>query len=180
MKYPTEKLKELALEAGFTAAGELSMDALVFLPEVRQMCSADKCGAYGKNWRCPPACGSLEEITARVAPYSYGMLVQTTGKMEDEFDGETIAATGKAHAESFRRLMREVKKSYPDALGMGAGTCDRCKTCTYPDQPCRYPDDSYSSMEAYGLWVSRVCELSQLPYNYGPCTITFTSCFLLK
>lgn len=180
MGYPVEKLKALALAEGFDTAGELNIQALVFMPEVREMCSADKCGAYGKNWRCPPACGTIEEAAKRAANYSFGMLVQTIAHMEDEFDYETIEKAQKAHAESFIRMMRTLKAEYPDILGMGAGTCRRCKQCTYPDAPCRFPEDSYSSMEAYGLWVSKVCELSGVPYNYGPCTVAFTSCYLLK
>lgn len=180
MEYPIEELKKLALEYGFTHVGELNIKALVFMPEVREMCRADRCHAFGKNWRCPPACGSIEEASARAAQYSFGMILQTVGQMEDDFDLETIQSTGKKHAESFIAIMRELKKKYPDILGMGAGTCQRCKTCTYPDAPCRFPEDSYSSMEAYGLWVSKVCELSGIPYNYGPHTLAYTSCFLLK
>ncbi len=161
MEYSVEDLKKLALEEGFTNAGQLNLKALVFMPEVRQMCSADKCHAYGRNWRCPPACGTLEE-SAALAAY------------------ETIERAGKEHADCFIKMMRKIKAMYPDVLGMGAGTCRRCKSCTYPDAPCRFPEDSYSSMEAYGLWVSKVCELSGIPYNYGPNTIAYTSCFLLK
>ena len=141
MEYSVEDLKKLALEEGFTNAGQLNLKALVFMPEVRQMCSADKCHAYGRNWRCPPACGSLEESAALAAQYSFGMIVQTVGHMEDEYDYETIERAGKEHADCFI---------------------------------------NYSSMEAYGLWVSKVCELSGIPYNYGPNTIAYTSCFLLK
>ncbi len=180
MQYPVDELVRLALEEGFTHAGQLNTSALVFMPEVREMCRADRCHAYGKNWHCPPACGSIEEAARRAAGYSFGMLVQTVGRMEDDFDYETIEATSKAHAESFVSMMRRLKKRYQDILGMGAGTCARCKPCTYPDAPCRFPDDAYSSMEAYGLWVSKVCELSGIPYNYGPQTIAFTSCYLLK
>lgn len=180
MKYSVEELKELAFKYGFTHAGELNVKALVFMPEVREMCRADRCHAYGKNWHCPPACGSIEEASARAAQYSFGMIVQTVGKMEDEFDFETIQETSKAHSESFIQMMRALKQRYPDILGMGAGTCQRCKSCTYPDAPCRFPDDAYSSMEAYGLWVSKVCELSSIPYNYGKNTLAFTSCYLLR
>ena len=51
---------DLALEAGFTYAAPLAMDALVFRPEVRSMCAADRCRSYGKSWSCPPAAGTLE------------------------------------------------------------------------------------------------------------------------
>ena len=35
-------------------------------------------------------------------------------------------------------------------------------------------------MEAYGLLVSRICLSSGLKYNYGPGTISFTSCILFE
>ena len=33
-------------------------------------------------------------------------------------------------------------------------------------------------MEAYGLFVSDMCMRSGLAYNYGPRTMTYTSCVL--
>jgi len=180
MNYSVDFFKKLALDEGFTNAGQLNLKAVVFMPEVRDMCRADRCHAYGKNWRCPPACGSIEEASEKAKQYSFGMIVQTIGDMEDEFDFETIEETSKKHSKSFISMMRKIKVDYPDVLGMGVGTCTRCNPCTYPDAPCRFPEDSYSSMEAYGLWVSRVCELSDIPYNYGKNKIAFTSCFLLK
>jgi predicted metal-binding protein len=179
MEYNTEELVREALTEGFSAAGELSLDALVFMPEVRDMCGADKCRQYGKNWRCPPACGSLEEAAERAKEYSYGLIVQTVGKMEDDFDYETIQSTGEKHKTNFASLVKKLKGRYDNLLPMGAGTCTICETCTYPDAPCRFPDESISSMEAYGLWVSKVCELSGVAYNYGNQTIAFTSCYLL-
>jgi len=179
LKYNTDELIKQALDTGFSQAGELNVDALVFMPEVRDMCNADLCHAYGKNWRCPPACGSIEQAAAETAKYSYGILVQTIGQMEDDFDYETITESGDRHKENFAVLIAQLKKQFGDLLPMGAGTCTICETCSYPDSPCRFPDKSISSMEAYGLWVSKVCELSDVPYNNGKQTITYTSCFLL-
>lgn len=186
MAYDTQALIQEALDTGFSQAGELNVKALVFMPEVREMCSVDRCHSYGKNWRCPPGCGSIEDAATQAANYSYGLLVQTIGHMEDDFDYETISEAGERHKENFARLIDRLKTRYDDILPMGAGTCELCKTpegrpnCTYPDAPCRFPDKSISSMEAYGLWVSRVCELSGVPYNNGKSTITYTSCYLLK
>ena len=103
-----------------------------------------------------------------------------TGINIDEFDFETIGAASKKHHDNFITLIAGLKTRYPDILPMGAGTCSLCEKCTYPDAPCRFPDESMSSMEAYGLWVSRVCELSGIPYYYGKLTLTYTSCYLLK
>ena len=180
MQYNTNELVKEAMETGFSQAGELNISALVFMPEVREMCSVDRCHQFGKNWRCPPGCGSIEEAAERAAKYSYGLIVQTIGKMDDDFDYETIQATGEKHKKNFSALVGKVKERYGDILPMGAGTCEICEKCTYPDAPCRFPDKSISSMEAYGLWVSKVCELSGIPYNNGKATITYTSCYLLK
>ncbi len=180
MEYDTQSLIQEALEVGFSQAGELNVSALVFMPEVREMCNADRCRQYGKNWRCPPGCGSIEEAAERASHYSYGIIVQTIGKMEDDFDYETIQSTSEKHKRDFDILIDRLKERYSDLLPMGAGTCTLCKTCTYPDAPCRFPEKSISSMEAYGLWVSKVCELSGVPYNNGKQTITYTSCYLLK
>jgi len=180
MVYDTKALVQEALDAGFSQAGELNVKSLVFMPEIREMCSADRCRQYNKNWRCPPGCGSVEEAAERAAQYSYGIIVQTIGYMEDEFDYETIQETGAKHKKHFAELVAELKPRYPDMLPMGAGTCEICEKCTYPDEPCRFPERSISSMEAYGLWVSKVCEISGIPYNNGKHTITYTSCYLLK
>lgn len=102
------------------------------------------------------------------------------GQMEDDFDIETIEDASKKFKESFTAMMHQLRKLYGDILPLGAGTCTICEKCTYPDAPCRFPDESYSSMEAYGLWVSKVCEMSGVPYNNGKQTITYTGCFLLK
>ncbi|MDR1560539.1 MAG: DUF2284 domain-containing protein [Clostridiales bacterium] len=178
--HDTEALALEALQNGFSHAGELNVKSLVFMPEVREMCSVDKCRQYNRNWRCPPACGSVKEAAERAARYSYGIIVQTTGLMEDDFDYETIQETGEKHKRNFAGFVAKLRSRYPDILPMGAGTCDICETCAYPDAPCRFPDRSISSMEAYGLWVSKVCQLSGMPYNYGKLTLTYKSCVLLN
>jgi predicted metal-binding protein len=168
-----------ALASGFDHAAELNMGALEFLPEVREMCAADRCGSFGKCWTCPPGCGTLEEIKEKASRYKRGLLLQSTGRLEDDFDIETMEEVEKRHRESFLSFVRKIRKRFPGALPMGSGGCRICADCTYPDSPCRYPELAFPSMEAYGLFVSRVCEKSGLPYYYGKRTITYTACILL-
>ena len=124
-----------ALDMGFTQAGELNLKALIFMPEVREMCAADRCHMYGKNWRCPPGCGSIEAAAEQASKYSFGVIVQTIGNMEDDFDYETIQDTAKLHQDNFYKLVEKLRSEYDDILPMGAGTCSLCPTCTYPDEP---------------------------------------------
>jgi predicted metal-binding protein len=64
------------------------------------------------------------------------------------------------------------------ALPLGAGACSLCATCTYPNEPCSFPERMITSMEASGLLVSDVCAANGLAYNHGKNTIAFTSCCL--
>ena len=133
------ELLTMARDAGFEETAPLHAAQLVFRPEVREMCRADRCSSYGKNWCCPPACPSLEEMTRRMQDYGAGVLVETVGVMADDFDYEAIMAAEALHKERLRRLTGTLYNRYgrEAVLPMGAGTCRRCASCTCPDAPCR-------------------------------------------
>lgn len=174
-----KELIDLALGCGFDHAGELNVKALYFDPEIRKMCAADKCRNYGRCWTCPPYCGELDEITAKAAKYTRGILVQSTAQMEDDYDVEAIEEAANLQKKRFMALVESLREKYPDCLPMAAGGCTVCEKCACPDEPCRFPDKAIPSMEAYGLWVSKVCEDSGMKYYYGPKTITYSSCVLV-
>ena len=44
-------IKDAKERFGFEEAGALNVEALEFLPEVRQMCAADRCRSFNRN--CP-------------------------------------------------------------------------------------------------------------------------------
>ena len=173
-----EELAAQGKAAGFTHVVPLDISTIQLMPEVRDMCATNSCGAYGQKWSCPPGCGTLEECRQRLQGYTEGILVQTVGELEDEMDYESMQETGQRHKEAFERFYAQLRPQYPDMLAVGTGGCTQCKTCTYPDQPCRFPEKAISSMEAYGLLVNQVCTDSGLQYNYGPNTIAYTGCFL--
>ncbi len=171
---------EMAEKAGFSHAGYADIEKMKFLPEVRKMCSVNKCGKYGTNWACPPACGTLEEIKSRVNEYDYAMILQATEEMEDDYDWEAIQKAGKRCGDSLKVLTKQLRGLGKEVLPMGAGGCSKCDKCTYPDNPCRYPDELNHSMEACGLVVSRECEKAGMKYTYGPQTMTINATIFIK
>jgi len=173
-----QDLLELAKDIGFSHSGYVNMESLIPMNEIRDMCAVNKCGRFGTSWSCPPACGSIEETTLKIKQYDSGILVQTTGIMSDDFDYETIKNTEIEHKKHFTDFIRQIRMICDDPLPLSAGTCTVCKSCTYPDKPCRFPNKCFSSMEAYGLFVSDICTKSDIKYNYGPKTMTYTSCVL--
>lgn len=173
-----DALKKLALDCGFTNCGPLDVTTLEFMEDVRDMCKV--CNNYNHSWSCPPVSGTLEENREEVKRFTSGIIVQTVGDLEDSLDWEGMQAAGKQQSESFQKLWGELEKDYPDLLPMGTGGCTLCAKCTYPDEPCRFPDRMCRSMESCGLFVSKVCTDNNIPYNYGPNKIAYTGCFLLE
>jgi predicted metal-binding protein len=173
------RLKNLALDKGFDDAGFMDVSKLEFLQEVRDMCAADKCHNYNRSWSCPPAAPTLEAMREKVRGYSGGLLVQTVGQLEDSLDFEGMGEAGQRHKDNFDRLWDALAADYPALYPMGAGGCSKCQSCAYPDAPCRFPDKLAYSMEACGLYVSRVCTDNGMKYNHGKDTICYSSCFLL-
>jgi len=166
-----------ALEVGFSAAAPLDIGTLQPRQDVRDMCASDKCRAYGKNWTCPPHCGTLAECEARLRGYSRGILLQTVGATEKPIDTKAYRRTEQQHLEQFHRLCGQIRQVYPQALCLGSGGCRICGECAYP-QPCRFPDEACSSMEGYGLFVTQVCRDNGLAYHHGEYTVTYTACIL--
>lgn len=189
-------VRKIAEGIGFDTIGQVATDALVTRPEVRDMCAANTCRHYDRNWCCPPACGPISEYQEQINARSVAVLVQTVGQMEDSFDFETMMETAETHDERFTQLLFSVRDAFAgepktdagpavsSASGispffLGAGTCTICPTCAYPDEPCRFPDRSFVSMEAGGLVVSEVCTAAGIPYNHGQNTIAYTGCVML-
>lgn len=165
---------------GFSHVGALDASTLTPLDAVRDMCAADRCGLYGHCWTCPPGCGTITENTEEIRRYQRGIIVQTTWKLEDDFDYEGMEACAQEHKAHFNALAVQLRREHPGLLALGAGGCRQCDPCTYPDAPCRKPEQAVSSMEAYGLLVSDVCTQNDLGYYYGPGTMTYTGCYLIE
>lgn len=166
-----------AKSIGFDEAVLFEPRMLKAREDVRAMCAADKCNAYGKNWTCPPACGTIEECQIRMHSYKSGILLQTVGHMQKVIDSRCYRETEKRHMKNLYSFAEQLRSAYPRVLCLGAGGCRICKHCAYPDS-CRFPEKAMSSMEGYGLFVTQVCRDAGLSYYYGEKTITYTACAL--
>ena len=173
-----EKLKTFALECGFSQVGDLDVDTIQLRQEARDGCA--NCQMYGKHWSCPPGCGTLEECAQKLRQYKKGLILQTTGTLEDSFDFDAIAEINSCHQASFDQFAGIAREKYPGCLIMGDVRCKNCTDCTYPDEPCRFPEEMISKMEAFGMIVSEVCAKNNIKYYYGSGTLTFVGCVLVE
>lgn len=173
-------IENLAAEQGFECMGSCSAKGLVARDEVRSMCAANLCQMYDHSWSCPPACGDIAEFQQKMNAYEHCLVVQTVAKMEDEFDFEVMAESGERQKRRVQDLAEAIDAAglSADVMLLSAGSCTLCKECTYPDEPCRFPDKRLVSMEAAGLVVSEVCTQAGIPYNHGQLTMTYSGCVL--
>jgi len=186
-------LEKLAADCGFSRTGRLDPATMKVRREVREACAVDKCRAYGKSWSCPPACGTLagyssltaygclEECEKRLACFHAGLILQTTGNPEDQFDYESMTHIGEDHNDhlySFQEKLGFFFSGDKSWLLLGSGRCKICKQCSYPESPCNYPEKMIVPVEAMGIVVSDLCEANNIPYYYGPGTLTYTGCLL--
>ena len=175
-----EKIAAAAKESGFATVAPMDPGTLKFLPEVRSMCAADRCRSYNRNWACPPACGTLEENAERASHYNKGILLQTIGNREDSYDIEAMMEAAEENKKQSDRFIKKLIEGKADFTYLSAGACTRCKECTWPDAPCRFPELTFPSMESAGLFVSQVCRDNGVPYNYGDEKIAYTCCVLFN
>ncbi|MBZ2174797.1 DUF2284 domain-containing protein [Schnuerera sp. xch1] len=174
-----DELLRRAEKAGFEYFTILDIKTIQLLPEIRRMCQANICGMYGKNWSCPPGCGSLEECRARIAKYNIGFIVQTVDELENSFDVDGMMEIQDKHQRRSLNLRYSLSNKYKDILYLGVGACTICEKCIYPNKACLFQDKMISSLESYGILVSQLCKDNGLNYYYGPGSISYTSCFLL-
>ena len=130
-EFTKETIVQDALDMGYSHAGLVDVKTLKPQDDVREMCAANKCHMYNKNWSCPPGCGSVAECDAEMQSYDWGVLVQVTMEMEDEMDYEAWVDAAQELRDRNVELNEKLREKYDEVLGLGGAGCDICKTCTY-------------------------------------------------
>ena len=166
-------LKKAAANSGCSEYGVIPTAELRFYPEIRRICEENTCRGYGRTWACPPAVGTLEQCRDRVMKYDQMFLFSQKFDLEDSFDFEGMHQGMMDFKGTVDRLAELVKPMLPDTLILSNEGCGRCKVCTYPDAPCRFPDKLYPSIEGFGFIVSELAVKAGIRYNNGPNTVTF-------
>lgn len=176
-----QQLVEIAMASGSTHAATMDPAAIPFAPELRFACEQNCCGRYATCWVGPPAIGDVADLMAKVMSYAIVLVIQTVGKLEDSYDYEGMMAAKDYHITVYQKALAEVKATWPDQrlLALDAGCCDLCPKCTYPDEPCRHPDEAIPSVEVFGINVNPMLEACGLKYNNGKDTVSYVGLILL-
>ena len=156
----------------------LTTDQLCFEDGVREACKLNYCGKYGHSWTCPPACGEIEELKAKMLKYKNVFVFTTKHDIEDSFDIEGMHAAHKRH-DKITSSLRDICSEH-SAMILAAGSCTICEKCAYPDAPCRFPDKALTSLEACGINVMTLSKTAGINYINGTNTVTYFTAVLFN
>lgn len=168
---------------GVFASAVINTADVQFVPDFRKSCEMNTCGHYGKNWMCPPAVGSTEELKAKILDFQQGVITQTVYRLQDSFDYVGMKKAGVKHERVFRNILGYIQSDidYRALLPLNVGACKFCKECTYSTaKPCRFPEKAIASLEAYCIDVYALLTKYNIPYNNGSNTVSYVSMFLFS
>ena len=107
---------------GFTAAETMAVKDLVIVPEYRMFCEENLCGNYNVLPACPPASGTVEEMTARVRRYQTALVLMMEVTPKDYSDHQEQKAAKRHQNELTQKLLNIMHEDgTTDTLMMGAG-----------------------------------------------------------
>lgn len=174
-----EDLIEELINAGAYKAAVIETADIPFDKSLRDYCTMNMCGQYGKNWACPPGVGEPDELIERAKKYKYALVFQTVSELEDSFDFEGMQAAAKRHRELSKSVREKIAEKAKEHLELTAGGCNICEKCAkMSDEPCRFPEKAVSSLEAYCIQVSQLAEKCGMKYINGKDTVTYFGAYL--
>ena len=149
---------------------------LEFSDAVNAACRENVCGMYGRHWTCPPGVGTAAENREKYSRFHSVFIFTTVHEVASYGDTAAVDRSREAHRET-EKVFLQILAQTPHAL-LGAGACNLCKACTYPDAPCRFPERAQTAVEAVGIDVLRLANRLQLRSRNGENTITWFSLLL--
>ena len=106
------------------------------------------------------------------------MLFTKKYTLDSSFDFEAMGEGLRDFKKAVDRFHRNL--DLPSFLLLSNEGCGRCTKCTYPDEPCRFPNLLHHSLEGYGFVVNELAKEANIRYNNGPNTVTFFGALLFN
>ena len=155
----------LAQEVGFSPAFCDTADIPVD-HSFRRYCEENLCGQYGKNYGCPPYCGTPEAMEARLRIPGRALVLQSAWAISDYTDHAAIAQAKIAHNAASYALLQKLTAAGVRGFMVGCSGCTACPECTLQHgAPCARPKQHYACMSAYCVHVLDLATRCSLRYD---------------
>lgn len=176
-----QTINKIVLEAGFVKAAVIDTSALQFNYEFRQFCEANDCGNYGKNYGCPPYCGTPEEMENKIMQYRKALVFQSRNQVKDVMDPAEIKPLKKGHIQGTRRAMKRLEEAglKMDGFAIMCGPCNFCPTCAIQDgKPCPHEEVRASCLSAYCINATEMAHHCGMEIDWSGSMASFFSLYV--
>ncbi|MDO4977128.1 MAG: DUF2284 domain-containing protein [Eubacteriales bacterium] len=146
----------------------------------RKYCEENLCGFYGKNYACPPYCGTPEEMEEKVRKHQNALVLKTSYEVNDAMGGSAMNPLKKKHTKMTLSLIKEIlKEDSCDYIGVMAGPCFYCPTCKMAEgKPCTCENMRFSCLSAYCIDVTKRAEICDMKISWDIHSVSFFSIYL--
>ena len=151
----------------------ITTDELVFSDRVRWICQT-QCPMYNSTWACPPAVGTVEECRARCLSYPQALMMTSITEVSDIANLEETLATRAPHEELTRQVRDLIAAQGAQTYTLSTEACAICKSCAYPDAPCRHPEKMFPCVESQGILVTDLAEKYGMDFMNGNIVVWFS------
>lgn len=167
-------------QTGIYQYGLIETKQIIFSKEVRSLCEGNVCRNYGTTWACPPAVGTIGECKEKCLKYDMALVFSAKYNLEDSFDYEGMIFGHNEFKKVCDKLADLVKDKLSDFLLLSNEGCMRCSECTYPYNPCRFPEMLFPSVEGFGIMVNELAKSANIKYINGENTVTYFGLLLFR
>jgi predicted metal-binding protein len=154
----------------------IKTEELMFSENVRHICKTE-CPMYGTTWACPPGVGSVEECKAKCLGFSDALLITTMAEVSDIANIEETLATRPEHEKIAHQVRDLLRSQGLETYVLSTEACTHCEKCTYPNAPCRHPDDMFPCTESHAIVVTDIAEKYGIEFISGNIVTWFSIIF---
>lgn len=175
-----QEILRIAKEVGIENSAFMNAKDLVFEFEFRKYCEMNQCGNFGKNYGCPPDCGTPAEMKDKVMKYSRALVLQNIQPVGDITDSAETGSLKKRHNAKIRIFINELEAKGIKGMAIMAGPCSACSPCAkVSGEPCRFPEKRASCLSAYGINVAELCKTCGLSWDHGKDKVGFFGIYMM-
>ena len=146
---------------------------LVFSDKVRYICE-NACDRYNKSWACPPAINSIDECMKECEAFSHVFLFTSVAEVPDRMDFPACLEARRDHERITYDLRKRFESHFGKVLALSSG-CMICDECSYPETPCRYPEEQLSSIESHGILIIETANRLGITQDWGNNIVVYFS-----
>ncbi len=144
-----------------------------FSGDFLKYCEENMCGQYNSSWSCPPAVSHIVEQEKITCDFTNALVFSCKYEIKDFNNIEYMDFARNKTMDILRKIVKEIKREDIDCLAYGCSSCKICDVCSYPYQPCRFPEEAIVPLEACGINVFELAKKADIKYYNGENTVTF-------